>query len=92
MTSHTINFIPFLPEYDAFAVFDRFKLYEFMRDNGTVTVDGIPSLENNKEDITTYRVSYVIPLLIFAVALFVADVLIRKLKFKKKGKKIAKLA
>ena len=90
---HTESFeIPFLPEYDAFAVFDRFKLYEFMRDNGTVTVDGIPSLENNKEDITTYRVSYVIPLLIFAVALFVADVLIRKLKFKKKGKKIATVA
>ena len=78
--------IPYLPEYNSFATFDRFKVYEFMRDNGSVTVNEVPSLENDKSEITTYKVSFVIPLLISAVVIFVIDVLIRKLKFRKKGK------
>ena len=77
--------IPYLPEYNAFATFDRFTLYEFMRDNGTVSVDKIPDMSNNPDEITTYKVSYVIPLLIIAVVLFVADVFVRKLNVKKKA-------
>ena len=77
--------IPYLPEYDAFATFDRFTLYEFMRDNGTVSVDSIPDMSNNPDEITTYKVSYVIPLLIIAIVLFIIDVFVRKLNIKKKA-------
>lgn len=76
--------IPYLPEYNAFATFDKFTLYEFMRDNGTVVVDDIPDMSNNPDEVTTYKVSYVIPLLIIAIAIFVFDVFIRKLNIKKK--------
>ncbi|MBQ7907365.1 MAG: VWA domain-containing protein [Clostridia bacterium] len=77
--------IPYLPEYNAFATFDRFTLYEFMRDNGEVAVDGLPNMENNKDNLTTYKVSYTIPLLFAAIVLFVADVFVRKLRIKKKS-------
>ncbi len=79
--------VPYLPEYNAFATFDKFTVYEFMRGKGSVTEDGIPSLENDKSEITTYKQSFIIPLLIAAVALFVIDILIRKLKISKKQPK-----
>ena len=82
--------IPYLSEYNAFATFDKFKVYEFMRGNGDVFVDDIPSMEYEKDKITTYKVSYVIPLLIAAVSIFVVDVFIRKLRVKKKAQKKSK--
>jgi Mg-chelatase subunit ChlD len=82
--------IPYLSEYNAFATFDKFKVYEFMRGNGEVLVDEIPSMEYEKDKITTYKVSYVIPLLIAAVSIFVVDVFIRKLRVKKKAHKKSK--
>ena len=79
--------IPYLTEYNAFATFDKFEVYEFMRGNGEVLVDEIPNMENDKNEITTYRVSFVIPLLTAAVILFVIDVFVRKLKIKRKAVK-----
>jgi Mg-chelatase subunit ChlD len=76
--------IAYLPEYDAFATFDKYSIYEFMRGNGSVVSDGIPSLEHNKNEITTYKQSFVIPLLIAAICIFVIDILVRKLRISKK--------
>ena len=81
--------IPYLPEYDAFAGFSKANIYEFMRGNGSIVEDGIPNLENEKSEITTYNMSYRIPLLIAAIALFLLDVLIRKIKLSKKKKRIS---
>ena len=78
--------IPYLTEYDAFATFDKFSVYEIVRDNGEVVVDGIPSLENDKSLVQKYKKSFAIPLLIAAVSLFVIDVFIRKLRINKKSK------
>ena len=80
--------IPYLAEYDAFATFSKANIYEFMRGNGTITEDEIPNLENDRSEITTYNMSYRIPLLIAAIALFLLDVLIRKVKLSRKKKKI----
>ncbi len=80
--------IPYLPEYDAFASFSKANIYEFMRGHGTIVEDEIPNLENDRSEITTYNMSYRIPLLIAAIALFLLDVLIRKIKLSKKKKKI----
>ena len=76
--------IPYMPEYDAFASFDKFHVYEFMRSYGTISVDAIPNLEHNEHEITTYKQSFSIPLFIAAVALFVADIFVRKLRAKRK--------
>ena len=78
--------IAHLPEYNAFDSFDKYAIYEFMRGNGSVTSDGIPNLEHNKNEITTYKKSYVIPLLIAAICVFVVDILVRKLRISKKKK------
>ncbi|MBR2020555.1 MAG: VWA domain-containing protein [Clostridia bacterium] len=83
----TLSFeIAYEPEYNAFAAFDRFTLYRIMRNNGQTAIDGIPDLTNDKNELTTYKQSYVIPLLAAAIALFVLDVLIRKLRRGKKSK------
>ncbi|MBQ4585345.1 MAG: VWA domain-containing protein [Clostridia bacterium] len=85
-TSTSFN-IPYTKEYDEFAVCDKFSIYEFLRGNGTISIGEIPSLENDETKITTYKQSFVIPLLIIAVVLFVIDVFIRKLRVKRKAVK-----
>ena len=81
--------IPYLTEYNAFATFSKANIYEFMRGNGSITEGEIPNLENERNEITTYNMSYRIPLLIAAIALFLLDVLVRKMKLSKKKKKIS---
>jgi hypothetical protein len=82
----------YFAEYDEFAVCDVAVLHSAIRNRGTITTDGTVDLENDEKHITTYKASYVVPLLIIAVALFVVDIIIRKIKwadirtlFKKKG-------
>jgi len=80
----TLRFdVPYLTEYNAFAVFDKTKIYEFMRNFGTITEGEIPNLENDESEISTYKVSYAIPLLIAAVVLFILDILLRTLKIRR---------
>ena len=78
--------IPYLAEYDAFAIFDKAAIYEFMRNNGTINEGQIPSLENDPGEISTYKVSYAIPLLIAAIVLFIADIVLRTLKIRNSKK------
>lgn len=80
--------IDYAPEYNAFAAFDRFTLYRIMRGNGEVAVDGIPDLTNHKNELTTYKQSYTVPLLAAAIAVFVIDILVRKLRRGKKSKSV----
>ena len=89
-TTSKIIEIPYLKEYDEFAVFDKYTVYQFMRGNGEITVDEIPSLEIDQSKVTTYKETYDIPLLIAAVVLFVIDVFVRKLRVKRKGNKTGK--
>ena len=78
--------IAYLPEYDMFASFDKYNVYQFMRDNGETAVGEIPSLETDMSELSLYKQSYVIPLLIAAAALFVADIVVRKIRVSKKSK------
>ena len=81
----------YLPEYNAFESFDSAKIYDFMRGNGSIYIKEIPNLEHNKGEITTSMVSYRIPLLLAAIVLFLADIVIRKIRFKdKRFKKMEK--
>ncbi|MBO7196735.1 MAG: VWA domain-containing protein [Clostridia bacterium] len=68
-------------EYDAFASYDIVNLHNFMRGFGQVSRDGNINLENDKNEVQTYELSFRTPLLIAAVALFVIDVVIRKFKW-----------
>ena len=89
--------IPYATEYDAFAAYDVSDVYDFMRGAGQISTDGKLDLENDKSYISTYELSFRVPLLIFAAALFVIDVFVRKFRWKdikgffhKKQKKGAK--
>ena len=74
--------VPYYPEYNAFTVFDAASVYGFMRNAGRVYTDGKVDLSLNLNEVATYEYSMRIPLLIAAVALFVADVFIRKTRWR----------
>ncbi len=78
--------IPYFAEYNAFTPCDTSNIYDFMRGRGSITEGEIPSLENDKSEISTYQVSFRIPLLIAGVAIFLVDILVRKLIYDKKKK------
>ena len=82
--------LAYLPEYNAFASFDKYNVYRFMRGNGDTVQDAIPSLENAQNEVTTYKVSYAVPLLLAATVLFVIDILMRKLRFRKRAARAKK--
>ena len=80
----TTTEVAYLPEYDMFTGADRYNVFRFMRDNGEVTEGEIPDMENKESEITTYRQSYIVPLLVAAAVMFLIDVSLRKLRKKKK--------
>ena len=81
-TSDTYFTLPYSEEYNAFAAYDIVNVYDFMRGVGQIATDGNLNLENDKNEVDTYELSFRIPLLIAAAALFVIDVVVRKFKWK----------
>ena len=64
-----------------FAVFDPASLHAAIRNRGGVYEGTIPSLENDDKEVATFVVRYLVPLMIAAVALYVVDIIIRKLRW-----------
>ena len=92
-TSNTTYTVPYSPEYDSFASSSPAPIYSFMRNNGNVFEDGELELQVDEGRIATYVLSFTVPFLAAAVALYVIDTVIRKLRwadivsiFKKKAK------
>ncbi len=81
-TSDTYFTLPYSEEYNSFAAYDIVNVYDFMRGVGQISRDGRLNLENDKSEVDTYELSFRIPLLIAAAALFVCDVVVRKFKWK----------
>ncbi len=73
--------LPYLPEYDAFTLFDASVLYAAVRDRGSVTEGAVPVLENEEGRTATYKMTFELPLMILAVVLYITDIIIRKLKW-----------
>lgn len=73
--------VGYSPEYDAFAVFDPAALHAAIRNRGGVYEGTIPSLENDDKEVATYVVRFAAPLMIAAAALYVVDIIIRKLRW-----------
>lgn len=80
--SLTVINIPYSPEYDAFALFDSSSLFSAIRDRGTVTENAVPEITNDPSRIATYTVSFVLPFMIIAILLYIADIIVRKLKWR----------
>jgi Mg-chelatase subunit ChlD len=81
-TSSTFFTAAYSREYDSFAAYDIVNIYDFMRGVGQISEDGNLDLSNEKGSVDTYELSFRIPLLILAAVLFVADVVVRKFKWK----------
>ncbi len=79
--------VSYLSEYDSFTLFEPSPLYKMLSDKGTVfeiqTEDDWKSLKitNDENEIGVRIVYLTIPLLIVAVVLFVADIVVRKIKW-----------
>ncbi|MDE7463742.1 MAG: VWA domain-containing protein [Clostridiales bacterium] len=75
--------ISYYAEYDSFASYNKTYLYRLLTENGQVLdLDGIDAIENSDSEYTSYVVSFTMPLMIICVVLFVADIIIRQLKWK----------
>ena len=82
-TSEMPLVISYFKEYDSFTVYTDTVLHNALRGRGEVVgEDEIPTYEYDKSRLTTYTVDFTLPFLIAACALFVVDVMIRKLKWK----------
>ena len=80
-TSESSFHLSYLPEYNAFTVFDASTLNAAIRHRGKVTEDGTVSLVNDENELSTYKLSFATALLIAAVVGFVADIIVRKIKW-----------
>ncbi len=90
----TSLYIPYLPEYNEFTLYSISNLHRLIRTKGEVHENSDFEMINNKEDIETYTFYLALPLMILAVAIFVIDIILRKLRwqdivtlFSKKRKK-----
>lgn len=73
--------VSYYAEYDAFANFDASELYKMVGGSGQVSEDGSLKIENDEKDVGTYVLKLTVPLMIACVVLFVADIVVRKLKW-----------
>ncbi len=80
-TSDSDFHISYSPEYNSFENFDASTLHAMVRHRGSVSEGSIPSLENKKENVALYRLTFIVPFMIVAVALYVLDIIIRKIKW-----------
>ena len=67
------------PEYDSFVVYSAASLTSVIRDRGTVYEDDSLVVTNNMDEVSTYKMDFTIALLAIAVALYVIDIIIRKI-------------
>lgn len=82
-SAHTEFSVSYYAEYDAFTVYNRAYLYRLLSENGRILdLDETKSLENVDSEYTTYIFKFTVLLLIVCVALFVADIIIRQLRWK----------
>ncbi|MDE7295699.1 MAG: VWA domain-containing protein [Clostridia bacterium] len=75
--------VSYYAEYDSFTSFNRAYLYRLLTENGRILeLDEESVLENSDSEYTTYVFKFIMPLLLTCVILFVADIIIRQLKWK----------
>lgn len=96
-SSKNIYTISYSPEYDSFKNSSPAPIHAFMRNNGNVFDGDEIKLEIDENKIATYVLRFTVPFLAVAALLYVADTVIRKLKwadivslFKKKTKEAKK--
>ncbi len=78
-SSESVFNLSYSPEYDAFVTFDPAELHNAIRDRGTLSEGSVPEIVNDPDRLDTYSVYFTVPLLIAAAALYIIDVIVRKI-------------
>ena len=73
--------LSYLPEYDSFTTYDPSALYKMVGAEGTVSENGELDLTNDESVVDTEIIDVTPYLLTATVAMFVIDVIIRKIKW-----------
>ena len=68
-------------EYNSFESYDASALHNAIDDGGTVSMNGELTIENDERELGTYTNRLTVPLLLAAVAIYVIDIIVRKLKW-----------
>lgn len=81
-TANYTYYVSYLPEYDSFAVYDIAVLYKMIGNEGTVMdTDDVKMIVNDDNMVASYELNLSLVLLVIAVALFVIDIIVRKIKW-----------
>lgn len=79
ISNYSFN-ISYLPEYNSFESFDSATLNYMVSENGQVSEDGNLTLVNDNSNVTTYTYDFTVVFMIICIVLFVADIIIRRIK------------
>lgn len=75
--------ISYYAEYDSFVTYNQSGLYSLLSENGVILeLDEIDRIENSESVYTSYVLSLALPLMVACAALFVADIIVRHLRWK----------
>ena len=79
---NTTFMIPYIKEHDRFVGYSAGMLYDLVDERGIVSWDGEDiRFDANEDEIETYVYSFVVPLMIACVSLFIVDVFVRKIRW-----------
>ncbi len=73
--------VAYMPEYDRFELYDSAILYNAISNGGTVSEDGSLVIKTDEDDEQIQNVYLTVQLMALAVALYVIDIMVRKLKW-----------
>ena len=74
--------VSYYAEYDSFTSYSKSYMYRLLTENGKILeLDEIKSLENNASAYTSYTFRFTVPLMIISAVAFVADIIVRQLRW-----------
>lgn len=75
--------VSYYAEYDSFTNYSKSYMYKLLTESGEILeLDEIKEIENNASTYTTYMFRFTLPLMIVSAIAFVADIIIRQLRWK----------
>ncbi len=75
--------VSYYAEYDSFATCSKSYMYRLLTGNGKILeLDGIEAIENTDSAYTSYSFKFTLPLMIVSAVAFVADIIVRQLRWK----------
>lgn len=82
-TADTEFSVPYYAEYDAFAAYSKSLLYRLITEYGDIiNPDEVSALENSSSAYLSYVLDLTLPLMVLCALLFVAEIIIRQLRWK----------